>query len=160
MLAISINLNDRKARNNIGRIIDNLPIMMRKTVRKTASTYAGTLRRKLAGRHRFTGDSRKRVKAVPLGKNRWGVTAPEYLKFLETGTRTHWVSMTRHPIVLKWIIQKGIYPPLFQKGNSIKIRTLRYMIFSETIRESRPKVRTQIKQDWDRFNQSRGRVAR
>jgi len=147
----------RKARDNLGRIRDNLPRMLRKTTRKVASKYAGNLRRKVGGRHRFTGNAFSHIKAKPQGKHRWVVTAPDYLKFLETGTRTHWVSMSKHPEVLRWIIQKGIYPPLHQKGSSIKIRTQRYMIFSDTIRESRPQIRQIIKQDMDNLVKSKGR---
>lgn len=147
----------RKTRDNLGRIIDNLPRMLRKSVRKSASKYAGNLRRKVSGKHRFTGASESRIRARPQGKYKWVVTAPDYLRFLETGTRTHWVSMSKHPEVLRWIMQKGIYPPLHQKGSSIKIRTQRYMIFSNTIRESRPQIRQIIKQDWDNYFKSKGR---
>ena len=155
---ISINMiGGRKTRDNLGRIIDNLPRMLRKSVRKSASKYAGNLRRKVDSKHRFTGEAFSVIKAKPDGKYKWVVTAPDYLKFLETGTRSHWVSMKNHPEVLRWIMQKGVYPPLYQKGNSIKIRTQQYRIFSDTIRESRPQIRQIIKQDWDDYIKSKGR---
>jgi hypothetical protein len=158
---VTITINDRNARQLLGDIKTNIPKVankMQERVLKEAYTKEFLKR---ARKHRFMGV----LESVFVGGNairktgrfEMSIVAPKYLLYLDRGTKKHWVSLDKHPIVARWIIQKG--KGLKRGQKYALIRTHEYRVIRDSISAGNTIFRSIIRDELGRFVRARGKVA-
>jgi hypothetical protein len=102
---INITMNDVKVRNMITGLRINIPKAIARGCDKAVKRIAKSFREYIDSHHGFTGELSSGTYSKRLNKNVWAVLSLDYFKYLEKGSRPHFVPKT--PKLVAWANTHG-----------------------------------------------------
>jgi len=154
---LTINIDDRKARDMLGRIRKNLPQVNDKGAKKVADIYAEEIKFRMYA-HKFTGTSMGDLDlgGIKVEDGKYVVRAPKYLWYVDQGTKPHFVSLSKHPELYDWARMHGMNP-YYLRYKISKEGTERYGVIRDGIKAGDKRFRQILKQHYDTYIESKGR---
>ncbi len=162
-----ITIDDKKVRDTLGRIKDNLPKFAHNSARDVAKMYAERIKF-FAMPHNYTGrlaaSLTRQMNNPTKSEHGYAITAPAsegdrnvpYLNYISSGTRLHLVSLKAHPALKEYLESKG--KDVRGKTHWV-MGSRKHRIVQKGISSGHRHLEKILKQKTNRFIKSRGKEA-